>query len=339
MKEIDSRWLYIWAAERKHGKSIPDSNTDEILQFVYLDDIIKEKPFTYQSGCYKPKTIRVASSPSIGSDTSITVVIKGFIEDPHNTHNLHIMRHIYLRLESKEAKNVGAWQYCIASFFSFLFSCRIHSGMSFHMQDEWKGTEIAYPPFRRTGTPKEIERLSEDYADHYEMIMPSISDTILSWSNYYFSHRAKSWGIHKYLHTVNHDNQMTVDQKIATICEAFQQCSNNGESPGESMKAWSSELTETIQSIDKDLLINLRNDSLRYYQNHKHFHVGRKWDRESISDLKVVAQSLFMQRFFQLKILHIVLKDNMEVFNNLYPHLVKDANNVIKQAYGSKVFN
>ena len=331
--------MHIWGTERSHGKSIPDSKTDEILQFMYLDDIIKEKPYTHQCGCYKPNTLRIASSPSLSTDTSIVVVIKGFVEDPHNTYDLHVLRDIYIRLESKEVVDVEDWQFCIASFFSFLFSCRIFSGMRFNMEDNWKDIKRTYPPYRRTGTPEEIERASRDYTRYYEIITPIISDVILSWGNYYFSHRAFSWGIHKYLQTVDHENKMTVDLDIALICEAFQQCSDNGKDPEDAMKEWTKILTQAIPSIDTQLLSQIRNESHLYYQNSKHFHVRDKWNRDMISDDKLVAQSYFMKRFFQLKILHIILKDNLEVFHKLSPHLVKDTNNVIEQAYGSKVFN
>lgn len=338
MNEKDNRWLRIWATERNHGKSIPDSKTDAILQFMYLEDVIKEEPYTFQKGCYKPNTIRIASSPSVSTETSITVVIKGFVEDPRNTKNLHILRDIYVRLESKKAENVGDWQFCIASLFSFLFSCRIFSGMRFNMLDEWKGTQRIYPPYVRTGTPEEIERASRDYPLYYKLLTPIISDVILSWTNYYFSHRAFSLGIHKYLGNVNHESKMPVDLTIATICEAFEQCSNTGNKPEKSMKEWSNELTKTIRSIDEYCLSKIRNDALQFYQNSKHFQVGSNWDREAISNEKVVAQSFFMRRFFQLKILYIVLKDNLDVFHKLYPYLVEDANNVIKQAYGSELF-
>ena len=339
MNKKDHRWMHIWGAERSHGKSILDSKTDEILQFMYLDDILKEKPYTHQNGCYKPNTLRIKSSSSVSTDTSITVVIMGFVEDPHNTCNLHIFRDIYIRLESKEAENVEDWQFCIASFFSFLFSCQIFSGMRFNMEDNPKDITRTYPPYHRTGTPKEIERASRDFPLYQKLITPIISDIIQSWANYYFSNGAFSWGIHKYLQSVYHENRMPADLTIATICEAFQQCSNSGQTPKESMKEWSCELTLAVPTIDESYLTKIWDDAHQYYQNFKHFHVGRKWDRESISDDKVVAQSYFLQRFFQLKILHAILKDNLDVFHHLYPHLVEDANNVVKRAYGLKIFN
>lgn len=331
--------MYIWLTEHRHGKSIPNSKTDVILQFMYLEDIIKEKPYTKQNGCYIPNTVRMSSSPSASTDTSITVAIMGFVEDPHKTNNLHILRDIYVRLESKEVENVEDWQFCIASFFSFLFSCRISSGMRFDMEDEWKHVTRKYAPYYRTGTPEEIDWASRKYPLCYKTITPIVSDIILSWANYYFSHRAFSWGIQKYLQTVDHENKMAVDLAVALICETFQQCSEDGKAPEDAMKEWTKILTQAIPSIDAPLLSQVRNEAHRYYQNSKHFHVRDKWNRNKISDDKLVAQAYFLKRFFQLKILHIILKDNLEVFHELYPHLVEDANNVIKQAYGSKVFN
>lgn len=339
VNQKDDRWLYIWLAEQKHGKSIHDSKTDVILQFMYLEDIIKEQPYTFDNDCYKPNTLRVASNPSVSTDTSIVFVIMGFVEDPHRTCNLHIIRDIYIRLESKDEVDIEDWQFCIASLFSFLFSCRVFSGMRFNVEDDFKNVTRKYPPYYRTGTPEEIQRASRDYALYYEVITPILSDTILSWSNYYFSHRATSLGIHKYLQTVDHENKMPVDFTIATICEAFQQCSNSGENPNDSMKEWSSDLIDTIPSIDDSLLVKIRNSAHKYYQNYKHFSSASNWNRESICNDKIVAQAFFMKRFFQLKILHTILKDNLEVFQKLYPHLVQDANNVVKQAYGSTVFN
>ena len=339
MTDKDNRWMHIWGAERRHGKSIPDSKTDVILQFMYLDDIIKEEPYTCLNDSYVPKTIRIASNPTASRDTSITVVIMGFVEDPHKTRNLHIFRDIYIRLESKEKENVEEWQFCIASLFSFLFSCRVFSGMRFNMDEDPNCITRTYPPYGRRGTPEEIKRASSDYPHRYKTVTPIISDVIQSWAKYYFSHGAISLGIHKYLQTVNHENKMSADLTIATICEAFQQCSISGENPNKAMKEWSSQLTGAVPTIDESYLSKIRDDAHQYYQNFKHFHVGRKWDRDSIGDGKVVAQSYFVQRFFQLRILHIILKDNLEVFNHLYSHLVEDANNVVERAYGSKVFN
>lgn len=306
---------------------------------MYLDDIVKEKPYTNLNGSYKPNTIRISSSPAANAETSITFVIKGFVEDPQKTNDLHILRDVYVRLESKEEENVEDWQYCIASFFSFLYSCRIFSGMRFNMEDDWKGITRTYPPYHRTGTPDAIERASRDYPRYFKYITPIVSDTILAWAKYYSSQGALSWGIQKYLQTVNHENKMTADQTIASICEAFEQCSTSGKNPNESMKEWSRLLTQIIPSIDKNCLSSIRDDAHIYYQNFKHYNVERRWDRESISVDKIVAQSFFMQRFFQLYILYIVSKDNLEVFHKLYPYLVEDANNVIERAYGSKVFN
>lgn len=339
MNEKDNRWLHIWGAELSRGKSIPESKTDAILQFMFLDDILDERPYTCENGCYKPNTIRIASNPFVSTDTSITVVIMGFVEVLHSNRDLRIVRDVYVRLESKELEDVEAWQFCIASFFSFLFSCRIYSGMRFNMEDEWADIKRILPWYGRTGTPEAIERASRDYLLYYEAITPVVSDVILSWANYYFSHEAIFWGIHKYLENVNHEHQMPAALTIATICEAFEQCSSGGKNPNESMKEWAGELTKAIPSVDENLLAEVRNGSLKYYQNSKHFNRRKNWSRQSISHDEVVAQTFFMKRFFQLKILYIVLKDNLDVFHKLYPRLVEDADSAIQKAYGSTVFN
>ena len=83
---------------------------------------------------------------------------------------------------------------------------------------------------------------------------------------------------------------------------------------------------------------------VRFYQNAKHYQNNDNNPRKDKSfavampSEKRIALLYFAKRLFQLSLLHELLEDSTDVFDNAYAHLCQDANHLVSKAWGHSIF-
>ena len=327
--------LHIWATERAI-QQIDNAAVDHVLRFLFLDTLIADEAFEKvehgDATMYKPRTLRwVCEIPE--KETAITLVVAG--RTHRDNGNIRIVRDVYVRIESLRELDIGEWQFCIASLFSFIFSCRVPAGLQFNMAEDWKDVTVRLPPYYQTGIPKEIAETSRRYAVVYKSMIHAFESVCEKWVQFYFRNGAYRWGLHKYLATVNHETKMVAEADIAFVCEAFEHCAT---SDGMSCEdAISSALRKLLQYENRDIEdgSNTLKTLVRFYQNGKHYQNNDSNPRKDKSFAvampsdRRIALLYFAKRLFQLSLLHDLLEDNADVFDHAYSHLCKDANHLV----------
>ena len=262
--------LLIWAKERTI-QQINNAAVDHVLKFLFLDTLVEDKVFEEvkhgDTTMYKPRTLRlVCEIPE--KETVITLVIAG--RTHHDKGNIRILRDVYVRIESLQELDIGEWHFCIASLFSFIFSCKVPSGLEFNMAEDWKTITVRHPPYFQTGIPKEIAEASKRYPI-FESIIHAFASVCRKWVQYYFSNGAYRWGLHKYLATVNHETKMVAEVDIALVCEAFEHCANSDDMNCEDAITSAYQILLQYENRDIDDESHILKKLVTLYQSGKHY--------------------------------------------------------------------
>ena len=336
--------MLIWAKER-NIQQIQNAAVDHVLRFLFLDTLIADEAFDKvehgDATMYKPRTLRwVGEIPE--KEAAITLVVAG--RTHRDNGNIRIVRDVYVRIESLRELDIGEWHFCIASLFSFIFSCRVPTGLQFNMAEDWKGVIVRHPPYYQTGIPKEIAETSKRYPAVFKSIIHAFASVCEKWVQFYFRNGAYRWGLHKYLATVNHETKMVAEADIAFVCEAFEHCAARDGMSCED--AITSALRKLLQYENRDIGDEsaILKTLVRFYQNGKHYQNNDSNPRkdnafaEAMPSGRRIALLYFAKRLFQLSLLHDLLEGRADVFDNAYSDLCLDANNLVRKEWGHFIF-